>query len=256
MEMQINFQPENMQKLENIYQELKIVPLGEVTKKFLEAKLKLAGDIWNEIENAFDDEVLHVYEQIILIVYSLKENLGTQNCIRPSEVQPVMSHQTDRKSSNWSISENASLEAPNHKVSIWPELDSGAKEIKFIEKPMHLRSIKPLHRIVINQPLLIDKEAKLVENFRLETSTATSSIYKLKTSNKIGKESTNDKFKHRSIQYYRINEIVLMKININLASWWSIKRNLLGELLNRWLGYKPMNHYVAVWLSFNNWTSI
>lgn len=54
MEIQISVQPQNIQKLENIYQGLKIVPLVEVTKKFLEATLKLAGDTWNEIENAFD----------------------------------------------------------------------------------------------------------------------------------------------------------------------------------------------------------
>lgn len=120
----------------------------------------------------------------------------------------------------------------------------------------------------------MDKEAnknKLGKNFRLRASTATSSIYKfntmgkgrpkssefqhyvameivwpskrnrlvelLKIRNKIDKESTNDNFKHRSMQCYPINEIVRMKININLTSWWSIKRNFLGELLKCWLGY-------------------
>lgn len=47
-------------------------------------------------------------------------------------------------------------------------------------------------------------------------------------------KSTSNNFKHWSNQYYLIN--VLREININLSAWWPIKRNQLSELYC-WFGY-------------------
>src|ERR1700761_9369021 len=75
----------NIHNLVELYKELKVVPLGELTKKILESKLKVASELWHKIDDAFDDRVLQIYEQTIFLIFTQINNLSSQNFIQSAQ---------------------------------------------------------------------------------------------------------------------------------------------------------------------------
>lgn len=223
-----------MEKLESIYQELKIAPLTELTKKVLEEKLKLASDLWDKSDDPFDDQILHVYDQTICLIYILMESLSTQNhrstvhttssSPQESSINPINKesdsngtvHQIrkhiDGKSSDQAVIQGSTLESNNENIPFWSKLDSNVKEINFIKKPLNLQSNKPLCHIKINQPLMMASEPK-AGKFKKFSSKASNT----------------------SIEFQWLHSIFKTQFQFNvLSTWWPIKRNRLDELFCRY----------------------
>lgn len=219
-----------MEKLESIYQKLKIAPLAELTKKVLEEKLKLASELWDKSDDPFDSQIIRVYDQTVCLIYNLMENLRTQNHIHPAKQyiqDPVVNTQENliksaqvQKSQNGDMSSDSSdqvvtqrstLKSNNANIPFWSKLDSNVKAINFIKIPPNLQSNKPLRRIKINQPLASEPKAGKFEKISSKASTVP-----------------------KRVEIHSIYEIQF-QFNV-LSTWWPIKRNRLDELC-RWLGY-------------------